>query len=130
MSQEPAFSYTYSAPTQQEVQRIRNQYLPQTESKLEELQRLDHQVQTSGVPQALCIGICGCLIFGLGLSIGLGAVEGANWICVLLSILGAVGMFFAYPVYKRIFRKTKEEFTPRILELSAELCGTTNHKER
>ena len=36
-----AFSYTYSAPENQEVLSIRKKYLPREETKLEELKRLD-----------------------------------------------------------------------------------------
>ena len=37
MEQQNGFSYTYSAPENQEVLNIRKKYLPQEESKLEEL---------------------------------------------------------------------------------------------
>ena len=46
---ENAFSYTYSAPINQEVLNIRKQYLPRPESKLEELKRLNNTVQTAGI---------------------------------------------------------------------------------
>ena len=56
------FSYTYSAPTEEEreeINIIRRQYLPQsdTEAKLSRLRRLDSRV--NGIPQAisLCIGV-------------------------------------------------------------------------
>ena len=41
-------------------------YLPQGESKMEELKRLDRCVQFSGTLEVLCAGIGGVLIFGLG----------------------------------------------------------------
>ena len=36
-----SFHYTYSAPQQQEVRKIREKYLPREENKLDQLRRLD-----------------------------------------------------------------------------------------
>lgn len=41
MNQENTFTYKYSAKENKEVQEIRKKYLPQSESKLDELKRLD-----------------------------------------------------------------------------------------
>ena len=35
------FEYTYSAKQQQEIEKIRNKYLPKQESKMDQLRRLD-----------------------------------------------------------------------------------------
>lgn len=45
------FSYSYSAKENKEVQEIRRRYLPQAETKLEEMKRLDGYVQKSGMAQ-------------------------------------------------------------------------------
>lgn len=50
-----------------DFQEIRRKYLPKEESKLDELKRLDNQVQNSGIVEWLCLGVCGALVFGLGL---------------------------------------------------------------
>ena len=123
---ENTFSYKYSAKENAEVQAIRKKYLPKSESKLEELKRLDETVQASGMVESLCAGIGGALIFGLGLClamqvIGSGALTTA--LGVLLGIIGMVSMIVAYPIYRKVFGKTKEKYAPRILELTAELTG-------
>ncbi len=69
MEQKEGFSYTYSAPANQEVLNIRRKYLPQEESKLDELKRLDHLMQNSGVVESLCAGV------GVLFAIGLGAIS-------------------------------------------------------
>ena len=120
---ENAFSYTYSATCNQEVLNIRKKYLPKEETKLEELKRLDHLVQNSGVTQSLCAGIGGCLIFGLGLCLAMEVIGQMIWLGVILGFVGAVGMLVAFPVYRRFFNKAKAQHTPRILELAAELSG-------
>ena len=118
-----SFSYTYSAPENQEVLNIRKKYLPREESKLEELKRLDNLVQNSGVMESLILGVGGCLVFGLGLCLAMKVIGNAMWLGILLNLIGTVGMIFAYPVNRKIYNKVKTEHTPRILELTAELTG-------
>jgi hypothetical protein len=129
MNQETTFIYKYSAKENAEVQAIRKKYLPREESKLEELKRLDCMVQNSGTMESLCVGIGGTLVLGIGMClamqvIGTGAISIA--IGVLLGIIGMGAMLTAYPVYRRVFDKTKQKYAPRILELTAELTVGKN----
>lgn len=123
MNNENTFSYTYSAKEHQEVLSIRKKYMPHAESKLEELKRLDHLVQNSGMVESLCIGVCGALVFGLGLCLAMEVIGNAVWLGIILGLIGMVGMLFAYPVYRKFFEKAKSKHAPRILELTAELTG-------
>ena len=123
MEQKEGFSYTYSAPANQEVLNIRRKYLPQEESKLDELKRLDRTVQNSGVMEALIVGVVGCLIFGVGMCFGLGVFGTVTWPAVIFGLIGTVGMIFAYPVNRKCYNKAKNVHLPRILELAAELSG-------
>ena len=124
MENPSTFTYNYSAKKNSEVHEIRKKYLPARESKLEELKRLDNEVQSSGMVEALSAGIGGALVFGLGLCLAM-EVIGSGLICiilgVLLGIVGIIGMLAAYPINRKIFNKTKNKLTPRILELTAEL---------
>ena len=120
---ENAFSYTYSASENQEVLRIRKKYLPKEETKLEELKRLDSLVQNSGVIQGLCAGIGGCLVFGLGLCLAMEVIGHMIWLGVILGLVGTAGMLAAFPIYRKIFHKSKSQHSPRILELAAQLSG-------
>lgn len=124
ITQEKQFTYTYSAQENKEIQEIRKKYLPQVESKFDELKRLDAQVQNSGMVESLSVGIGGALIFGLGMCLAMQVIGNGVAIIVLgvfLCIVGVVGMLVAYPIYRKIFEKTKAELAPRILELTAEL---------
>ena len=71
-----SFSCSYSAKDNSEIQEIRRKYLPQTDSKMEELKRLDRQGQKAGI---------------------------------------------AYPIYSKVYKKTKDKLAPRILYLTTEL---------
>ena len=120
-----SFSYTYSAKENQEVLAIRKKYMPQEENKLEELKRLDHLVQNSGIMEALIVGVLGCLVFGLGMCLAMEVIGSAMWLGVVLGVAGAIGMGFAYPLNRRCYNKMKSKYLPRILELTAELTGET-----
>lgn len=126
MNQDITFRYNYSAKRNKEVQEIRQKYLPREESKFEELKRLDNLVQSAGMTESLCAGIGGALVFGLGLCLTI-QIIGSGAFCialgVLLGIIGMGGMLIAYPMYRKLFRKTKAKYTTRILELAAELSG-------
>ena len=118
------FTYNYSAVRNKEVESIRRKYLPEEESKLETLKRLDYKVQSAGMIESLCIGIIGALVFGIGMCFFLEVFAGATWITVLFMIIGTLLMIPAYPIYKKIARKTKAELTPEILRLSEEIMNS------
>ena len=126
MNQDNIFQYTYSAPQNQEVLSIRKKYMPHEETKLEELKRLDNTVQNAGALEALCAGIGGSLVFGLGMCLSMEVIGNAVWLGILLGLAGAAGMIAAYPVQRKFYAKAKQKFAPRILELSAELTGGIN----
>lgn len=115
------FHYTYSAARNREVERIRKKYMPREESKLETLKKLDARVQGAGVIESLCLGIIGALVFGIGTCFFLDVFTGAAWLSVLFMIIGTLLMIPAYPIHRRIARKTREELTPEILRLSEEI---------
>ena len=118
------FSYSYSAARNREVENIRKKYIPHTESKLETLKKLDSRVQIAGVIEALCIGVSGALVFGIGMCFFLEVLVGASWITALLMIIGAALMIPAYPIYRKISRKTREKLTSEILRLSEEIINS------
>ncbi len=119
-----SFTYSYSAVKNREVEQIRSKYMPHEESKLETLKRLDSRVQMAGMLEALCVGVIGALVFGIGMCFLLHVFEGGLWAAMPLMLAGALLMIPAYPIYKRIARKTKEELTPEILRLSEEIINS------
>jgi len=121
------FSYNYSATRNKEVESIRKKYMPHEESKLERLKKLDLRVQMAGTIESLCFGIVGALVFGIGMCFFLDVFAGAAWLTALLMVLGAVIMIPAYPIYRRIARKTKTELTPEILRLSEEIMKSAKN---
>lgn len=126
MNQNTNFSYNYSAKENKEVREIRQKYLPREESKMEELKRLDHAVQTSGIAEALCMGVIGSLVFGIGMCLGMQVIANGIFAVVtgvLVSGIGICAIIGAFPLYRRVYAKTKSKLAPRILELTAELLN-------
>ena len=115
------FTYNYSAVRNKEVENIRRKYLPEEESKLETLKRLDYKVQSAGMIESLCIGIIGALVFGIGMCFFLEVFAGVAWLTALFMIIGTLLMIPAYPIYRRIAHRTKKKLTPEILRLSEEI---------
>ena len=129
MEQQHVFTYRYSASQNKEVERIRRKYLPQEESKLDTLRRLDRRVQTAGMVEGLMVGVIGCLIFGLGMCFGLDVLGGADWLSILFGAVGVAVMLPAYPLYRHIAGKTKEKLAPEILRLSEEIMKSGTAKD-
>ena len=123
MDQNTTFTYNYSAPENKEVREIRKKYLPKAEGKLEELKRLDRNVQLAGTMESLIVGISGYLVFGVGLCLAMHIIGNSFALGVVADIVGVAAMIAAYPVYRHISGKTKARLVPRILQLTDELTG-------
>ena len=109
------FQYTYSAPQQQEVRKIREKYLPREESKLDQLRRKKGTALSlvTGVLSALILGVgmCCCMVWG-GWLFALGIVIG---------VAGIAGVSMAYPLYTTVTKRERERIAPEILRLTEEL---------
>jgi len=119
--QHDSFHYTYSAPQQEEIKRIRAKYSPREEDKMETLRRLDESATRKGTMISLAVGILGALVMGGGMSCIM-VWGGALFIPgLLLGLLGMAGVIAAWPLYQRITKKERERIAPEILRLTDEL---------
>lgn len=126
MDNDQPFHYTYSAAQRQEVEAIRQKYLPQEENKLEKLRRLHHCPTRKAQAAALTLGIIGSLILGTGMSLcmtELGTLLGELGmpVGILTGFGGLVLSALAWPVYKRVLKRERRRIAPEILRLSEEL---------
>ena len=126
MENKKGFSFTYSAAQQQEVEAIREKYLPKEEDKMAQLRKL-HAIPTQKAQAAsLAVGIIGALIMGTGMSLAMTEIGAAlGGLAMLLGIgVGIVGMVLvalAYPVYNRVLKNERQRIAPEILRLTDEL---------
>lgn len=115
------FTYQYSATRNSEIERIRKRYLPKEENKLERLKSLDRKVQNAGMIESLCFGIIGVLVFGVAMCFGLGVFNTMMWPAIPFGIIGILLMLPAYPLYKYLYNRKKNELAPEILRLTEEM---------
>ena len=128
-NRENAFQYTYSAKEQSEVKAIRQKYLPQEESKMDRLRKLDRSASQRAQAWAISLGIIGVLFLGTGMSLfmsELGTKLGmhgdlAMLIGIAVGIIGLALVALAYPVYNRVLRNERRRIASEILRLTEEL---------
>ena len=115
------FEYTYSAPEQEEIRKIREKYIPKEENKMDRLRRLDAQMTRKGTIVALVVGILGTLVMGTGMSLCM--VWAGAWFVpgIVIGIAGIAAVAAAYPLYARITEQEKARLGPEILKLTEEL---------
>ena len=119
------FTYNYSSAEAKEIELLRKKYKPaEAENKLKKLQKLDRRVKNAGVTQSLITGVVGCLVFGIGMCSGLGAIPGGAALTLSAGIAGALIMLCAYPLFRIISRMAKKKYTPDIMALLEEIEKT------
>ena len=69
MENKESFNYTYSSIHKEEIEKIRNKYIQNQETDLDELRKLDQKVTNSATFCSILVGIAGVLVFGTGLSL-------------------------------------------------------------
>ncbi len=117
------FEFTYSAKQQEEVERIRNKYIPKQESKMEQLIKLDKKAEQPGQIVSIATGIIGVLLLGIGMcctmvwNSSIGMFVGG----VILGIIGMVIAGFAFPLYRKVTEKERGKIAEQIIALSEEL---------
>lgn len=121
MSEKETFEYTYSAPQQSEVQKIREKYMPKEVSKLEQLRLLDQSVTKRGMAVSLVHGILYTLLLGLGMSCCMVWAGKLFLPGVVIGCVGLAGVVATYPIYNRVVKQDRERIAPEILRLSEEL---------
>lgn len=119
---EDGFSYTYSARQREDVQAIRQKYLPREGDKMAQLRKLDQNVTLYSTIPAVLLGILGVLLLGIGICCA--TIE--SWSVFLIpgivsGIIGLLIMAMAYPLYIIVLKRKQAEAAPQILRLSEEI---------
>ena len=121
MDNNERFEYTYSAKQQSELENIRKKYLPQEETKMERLRRLDKSAESSGTIISIIVGVVGTLIMGFGMCL---CLEWSQFIAgVIIGIAGMIILGLAYPIFKYVIKKKREKIAPEILDLINKIKG-------
>ena len=127
MSEKKTFDYSYSAEKNEEIKAIKRKYNidQQDESDqdqmLKELRRLDSSTTRLGTILSLVLGIIGTLITGTGMSLAMVSSDRHLALGVVIGVVGLAVAMAAYPVYKSVTRRKREENAPKIKELADQL---------
>ena len=126
MQHNDSFKMTYSAQQQEEIQSIRQKYVPKEESKMDKLRALDARVSQKATMVSVIVGVIGAMILGCGMSLimsDFGAALGAAAfpVGIAAGVLGIALVALAYPMYHRTLKKEREKIAPQILQLTDEL---------
>ena len=116
-----SFQYTYSAEEQAEIQKIRSNYVPKEETKMDQLKRLHASSTQKATLYALIVGIVGTLILGTGMSCCMVWADKLFIPGIVIGVIGLVVVGVAYPLYNRVLKKKRERIAPEILRLTDEL---------
>ena len=122
MAEKEVFEYTYSASRQNEVQKIREKYLPKEVTKLDQLRALDAGVTRRGTAVSLVHGVLYALVLGLGMSCCM--VWGGRLFLpgIVIGCVGLSGVAATYPIYNHIVKQERDRIAPEILRLTEELA--------
>ena len=126
MENNDSFKMTYSAQQQEEIQSIRQKYVPKEESKMDRLRALDARVNQKATMVSILVGVLGAMILGCGMSLimsDFGAALGAAAfpVGIVAGVLGLALVALAYPAYQRTLKKEREKVAPQIIRLTDEL---------
>ncbi|MBO5273489.1 MAG: hypothetical protein J6I45_02630 [Clostridia bacterium] len=116
-----SFEYTYSAPQQEEIKRIREKYLPREADKMEQLRRLDQRTTEKARNFSLTCGIISVLLLGFGMSCVMVWSKILFIPGIIIGLLGISGVTMTYPLYQYITRREREKIAPEIIRLTDEL---------
>lgn len=117
------FEYTYSAPQQEEVKKIREKYMPKEVTKLDQLRSLDESTTKKGLACSLTLGTVSSLLLGIGMCCTM--LWSEIWFIpgIVVGLLGIAGIVLAYPLNNHLTKKERQRLAPEILKLSAELMN-------
>ena len=126
MEHNDSFKMTYSAQQQEEIQAIRQKYVPKEESKMDKLRALDARVTQKATMASIIVGIIGAMVLGCGMSLimsdfGKALGDAAFPVGIVAGALGIALVALAYPMYHRTLKKEREKIAPQILQLTDEL---------
>jgi hypothetical protein len=123
MNNKETFHYTYSAAQQEELEKIRQKYIPKEENKMEKLRKLDESATKPGTIAALAVGVISMLLLGIGMCCTLVWADRYFVVGIIIGIFGLAGAASALPLYNYITERKRETLAPDIMKLLEELTN-------
>ena len=114
------------------VQKIRTQYTEKSDTRLDELKKLDAGVKRPANVFGYIFGSVSAIIMGSGMSLvmtdigsQIGISENSLPIGIVLGTIGMIAMLLTYPIYKKILTKRKKKYRQDVLALSEQIIKET-----
>ena len=105
-----------------QVEQIRSQYEEKQPTELDKLKALDAEVKRPANVFGYTYGAVSALIMGTGMSLVMTEIgsklKGLRTAGVLIGVVGMGMALSTVPIYKKILNKRKNEYAPKIMELS------------
>lgn len=105
-----------------QVEQIRSQYEEKQPTDLDKLKELDTEVKRPANIFGYTYGAVSALIMGAGMSLVMtdigSKLKGLRTAGVLIGMVGLGMALSTAPIYKKILNKRKNEYAPKIMELS------------
>ena len=116
MANENRATYRYTADEQREIDALRRRYTSDNpDDQLYAMRRIDQDVTRRATGRAMCFGLVGTLVMGLGLTMVLsfnlmipGIVLGCCGIAVMTAMPAA---------YEKLLKRERKKVSPQIVEL-------------
>ena len=81
---------------------------------------IEDSVRKRAGAKALSIGIIGCLLLGIGMSLTM-VTSDFFVLGIFIGVIGLIVVCANYPLYQRDLAKQREAVKPRIMELASKL---------
>ena len=101
---------------------IAKDYAPKSSSKIVALKKLDSKAKLPANIFTYTCGIISALVFGTGMCMAMGEIGGGMVMGIIIGIVGMVGCFVNYPIYKRMLEKGKSKYAFEIVQLAREIA--------
>lgn len=115
------FTFFYSARQQEEINAIRQKYIPKAEDKMEQLRKLDQSVTKKSSIISVTTGVIGTLLLGIGMCCTMVWADKFFILGIVAGVIGIAVIAAAYPIYNKITKRQKEKIAPLIIKLTDDL---------
>ncbi len=101
-----------------EIQAIKEQYVENKSSKLDELKALDKRVKTPALVFAYTFGVIGTLALGVGMCLSMEIIGNMTAVGVAVGLVGIAMASLNYTFYSNILKARKAKYAKEIIALS------------
>jgi len=108
------------------TQKIREQYVPHEETKLQALKRIDKNVKKGAKIFSYVFGSLSSLVLGTGMCLAMGVIGSGVPLMVAGIGIGIVGIgltLATYPIYRKMIESSKKKHANEIIALSDEILN-------